>query len=54
MLVAVRLEGSGGAVPGVVGVVDFSSPRGGLPDAQLGRNFLFFGGGLRYQICGNW
>ena len=40
--VAVRLEGSGGADPGVVGVVDVWSPGGELPDAQLGRNFLFF------------
>lgn len=40
--VAVRLEGSGGADPGVVGVVDAWSPGGELPDAQLGRNFLFF------------
>lgn len=39
---AVRLEGSGGADPGVVGVVDVWSPGGELPDAQLGRNFLFF------------
>lgn len=54
VLVAVRLEGSGGAVPGVVGVVDVRSPGGGLPDAQLGRNFLFFWGGIRYQFCGNW
>lgn len=34
--VAVKLEGSGGADPGVMGV------WGGLPDDQLGRNFLFF------------
>lgn len=40
--VAFRLEGSGGADPGVVGVVDVWFPGGGLPDAQLGRNFLFF------------
>lgn len=39
---AVRLEGSGGADPGVVGVVDLWSPEVGLPaDDQLGRNFLF-------------
>lgn len=40
---AVRLEGSGGADPGVVGVVDLWSPEVGLPDDdQLGRNFLFY------------
>lgn len=41
--VAVRLKGSGGADPGIVGVVDACSPWGELPDdAQLGRNFLIF------------
>lgn len=39
--VAVRLDRSGGADPGVVVVVDVSFPEGGLPDDQLGRNFLF-------------
>lgn len=43
--VAVRLEGSGGADPGVVElVVDVWSPGdpgGEVLDAQLGRNFLF-------------
>lgn len=38
--VAVRLDRSGGADPGVVGVVDVWFPEGGLPDDQLGRNFL--------------
>lgn len=36
--VAVKLEESGGTDPGVL---DVWSPGGGLPDDQLGRNFLF-------------
>lgn len=44
--VAVRLARSGGADPGVVGVVDVWFPEGELPDDQLGRNFLFCWGGV--------
>lgn len=56
--VAVRLEGSGGADPGVVElVVDVWSPGnpgGEVPDAQLGRNFLFLAKISIFFLRGKW
>ena len=40
--VAIRLEGSGGADPGVVGVVDVGLLRGNCPTPGLGEFFFFF------------
>lgn len=48
--VAVRLEGASGLADLGVVVGGVWSPAEEVPDAQLGRNFLFFG--QSYQFCG--